>query len=92
MLGCYILDSEDCHNSSLIFPRNLKQLAIECPGFENVDFTTAMLPLTLTILHVSGLSFNDGYLGETYGMLMFKVQALYLKEIHNIPHGRKNSY
>ena len=78
--GCYILDSEDCHNSSLIFPRNLKQLAIECPGFENVDFTTAMLPLTLTILHVSGLSFNDGYLGENLRYVNVQGSSLVFKK------------
>ena len=78
--GCHILDSEDCHNSSLIFPRNLKQLAIECPGFENVDFTTAMLPLTLTILHVSGLSFNDGYLGENLRYVNVQGSSLVFKK------------
>ena len=54
-------------------------------GFENVDFTTAMLPLTLTILHVSGLSFNDGYLGENLRYVNVQGSSLVFSEIHNIP-------
>lgn len=56
-LECRIPSLEGSDNSLLTFPPNLKVLRIQNTGFQNVNFSSLVLPTSLEVLNLRGIFF-----------------------------------